>query len=395
MALPNLLHLPEPHLQSSVSATSLGYDKRRLRGDSAAVTAHPVIVATGARLQRRNKGGVPPHNPDSAGSPQPPPSSTPDTQAGQNTPRPRQRSAKGLTAAERAAYQLEYQRQRRDAVRQRLDDPSTPPAERARLQRVHDRLRDAIAAYSQKLSRFFRLDVARAHLAGPTPAHRARLGAFRVLADMWNEYSNAAQRLRQLRRDAPKLEATAGKPAVDDEIAALEARMRELAPWTTRRKQFASYIARLAGAMNPTPSDAADIDAAVEYTVRRLPEMGYDLEAEAQRMLSDDAPPRKGKKKATARPMTKIAALAPWPQQNWDADIEALVQDAAQEESRAGTSWLTPHSGPEAVSYSSSSPLTASWPLLRPAFFAALIHSPALLTLVFFNERQRRFMSGF
>ncbi len=94
----------------------------------------------------------------------------------------------------------------------------------------------SLTTYTKKQSRFLLLDAAREHLNGPTPAHRARLGAFRVLADRWNAYDRTAKRLRELRNNAPKYEAAAGWQAVENGIAELEERLRELAPRMVRRK---------------------------------------------------------------------------------------------------------------------------------------------------------------
>jgi hypothetical protein len=61
-----------------------------------------------------------------------------------------------------------------------------------------ERVRRARARRSVKLSRFLTLDAARTWLPGDTPAHIDRVGAFRVLAGLWDGYGAPAEWLRKL-----------------------------------------------------------------------------------------------------------------------------------------------------------------------------------------------------
>jgi hypothetical protein len=117
------------------------------------------------------------------------------------------------------------------------------------------------------------------------------------------------KRLRELRRHGAKYETAAGREAVEREIAQLEAQLLELGPWTVRRKQFANYMARLAGVTHPSPEEAADVDEAVENTVALLREEGYDLKAKAAKFL----PRRTGGEAAGAT----SRSLKPKKQMSW------------------------------------------------------------------------------
>jgi hypothetical protein len=56
-------------------------------------------------------------------------------------------------------------------------------------------------------------------------------------------------------------------------------------------------------------------------------------------------------KPAPQRFLPQAQAVAPWPKQRWEEAVEALVRDAAEQETRAGTSWLRQHRSLESVSF--------------------------------------------
>ncbi len=231
------------------------------------------------------------------------------------------------------------------------------------------RVREANSRHTVRLSRFLTLDAARTWLAGPAATDVERMGAFRVLADMWNEYDTAAKRLRQLKAPPGKASATtttASGPADANtaaaaraqEIAELEERMRELRPWTYRRKTLARYMGKLAHVIAPTKKNA-NIDAAVDATVAELHRHGYDLRAYAAKLVPPNewqaavARAADAKAKAAAAVAAEAAATTPpppTPKQEWAGTVELLVREALEEEAQTGTSWLSKFHGTEAVS---------------------------------------------
>ncbi len=245
-----------------------------------------------------------------------------------------------------------------------------------------ERIRMVQSRHTVKLSRFLTLDAARTWLPGPSPAHVDRVGAFRVLVDVWNEYDGLAKRLRKLTAPeaapAPPAAAAAATEAPAPrhtleaktaaaarararqrarEIAEVEESMRRLLPWTYRRKQFGRYMARLAGAMAPAAPEL-NIEAAVDATAAELRRLGHDLPARAAELVPPNEWPAAAARAeaaraeaAPAKAAAPAAALQPLLlQQEWAEAVEVLVRDAEEQEARTGASWLSRFRDAKAVS---------------------------------------------